>query len=991
MIQERTGFSTEMDQDGLVAYLQELGSSDLEMIQEIFLSNVGARMPLSCAKYGVKHFSRFGQDEYYTPEGKFTKTKGGNHNSWYEVYGNEYDIVAQIDTDFVPKPTFLTKTLGYFKDPLIAFVGTPQVYGNINGSLIAKGAAEQQYSFYGTLLQGLSGMNSSLLIGANHVIRVSALKDVDHYSAHITEDLLTGMKLHAKGWKSVYISSPLAIGEGPNTWESYFSQQMRWAYGCTDILLRHSPKLFTQMGFRRAIYYFFLQQHYFSGVAMALSIILLSIYFVLGIRAADVDTLLFFAFYSLILLICWLMSNWLQRYHVYKQKSEQLLLAGTIINIASWPIWFLAFFCAIIGKKLNYKVTPKGDYDNSPISYKVFLPHLIFGIIPLAGLVSSFFTHRQSPIMLFWAISSAFAMLSIPFAQILDEKFYALKNRLGELFESDPKSYSPKPQSTDNTLLDCLFLGLMVIFTFILYIGQLGFYSDDWQFLGSFSTSANQTFFGLVQIATTPNTQMRPIQNIYDAALYFLFGTNPIGYQIINGMVLIATIVLFYLVLKRLRMPRIIAISIPLIYSMLPNYATDRFWYAAYQANLSMLLFFVSLYAGIKVFYENSRHTLFWKIICILGLGLSALSYEVVVPLILVNAFLFWNPNEFFGHKIVKKKTNPKNAAFIILNFIVLAYILVFKAITTTRLGIIHFPDYFIYVITSAINTNYLTLGVGLPIIVSRIYNQYFNFAIFMTAIVLFMVIFSFLYLIFFWHEEELPSRKWLGNLSLFGILVFFLGYAIFLTNNQVGFSPTGIENRVAVAASIGIAISLIGLTGYICKVLLPEIFAKMVFCVLVALMCSGYFIVTDTLASFWVIASKQQQQVLSSVTQAIPVIPENTTLILDGVCPYIGPAIVFESQWDFRGALQATYHDPNVKADVVTPRLNVTDNGIQTEIYTFPAAYDYKNLYIFNYPRNTVYPISNYEDARNYFKEINPDRNNGCPQSTVGNGVSIF
>ena len=67
-----------------------------------------------CRQYGVMHFSRHGRSEFNTPVGKFTRTKGGNHNSWYEVYGNDYDIVAQIDTDFVPKKNFLTDTLGYF-------------------------------------------------------------------------------------------------------------------------------------------------------------------------------------------------------------------------------------------------------------------------------------------------------------------------------------------------------------------------------------------------------------------------------------------------------------------------------------------------------------------------------------------------------------------------------------------------------------------------------------------------------------------------------------------------------------------------------------------------------------------------------------------------------------------------------------------------------------------------------------------------------------
>jgi cellulose synthase (UDP-forming) len=389
-----------------------------------------AEVKAICEEYGVKHFSRFGNNKYNTIDGKFAKkTKGGNHNSWYDMYGNNYDVVAQIDTDFVPKSTFLTSTLGYFKDPKVAFVGTPQIYGNTHQSMIAKGAAQQQYSFYGSILRGLSAMDTSLLIGANHVIRVRALKEVNHYSAHITEDLLTGMKLHTKGWKSIYLSEALAIGEGPLTWEAYFNQQMRWAYGCIDILFRYSFSLYRKMGLRRMIYYFFLQQHYFSGIAMALSIVLLSLYFFVGISTMNVDIVSFFIYYPSILVVCWLMSLWLQRYHVEPLLEKGLLLAGKIISIAAWPIYFLAFASALSQKRLTYKVTPKGDksYKRTSTSY-LFLPHMIFGLLALFGLLSSFFTHRENIIMLFWAANASFLMFTIPFSQNILNAFIKLQD-----------------------------------------------------------------------------------------------------------------------------------------------------------------------------------------------------------------------------------------------------------------------------------------------------------------------------------------------------------------------------------------------------------------------------------------------------------------------------------------------------------------------------------------------------------------------------------
>ncbi len=374
-----------------------------------------------CKKYGVNHYSRYGRSEYNTDWGKFKKhTKGGNHNSWYEEFGNSYDFVAQIDTDFVPKKSFLTKTLGYFRDPKVGFVGTPQIYANKKSSFIAKGAAEQTYNFYGTILRGLSGMDMALLIGANHVIRVSALKQIGHYSAHITEDLLTGMKFHANGWKSIYLPYPLAYGEGPVTWKAYFNQQMRWSYGCIDIFFNHSPHIFKKMNLRQIIYYFFLQLHYFSGLAVGLSILLLSLYFFAGINDANLRLIPFLIFYFIINIFMWIMSLWLQRYNVHPREERGLLIPGMVVSMASWPIFFVALISVLMKKRLSYKITPKGSMvAPSENHLLLFMPHYLFGTMTLTDLISALFTHRQNPIMIYWAYITTLLLFSLPVAHLI--------------------------------------------------------------------------------------------------------------------------------------------------------------------------------------------------------------------------------------------------------------------------------------------------------------------------------------------------------------------------------------------------------------------------------------------------------------------------------------------------------------------------------------------------------------------------------------------
>ncbi len=359
-----------------------------------------------CERLGVRHFSRKGIKKYNTDGGLFkAKTKGGNHNAWHDKHGNSYDIVAQIDVDFVPRSDFLTKSLGYFKDPAVAFVGTPQIYGNVDESWVAEGAAEQAYGFYGVSQRGLFGKDMHLLIGANHIIRVAALQDIGGYPGHIVEDHLAGMQLCAKRWKGVYVPEKLAIGEGPATWEAYFSQQMRWAYGLIDIFFKHSPHLLPKMKPKHAINYYFLQQHYFYGLVQVLGVTLLTLNFTTGLQATSMLLAPLLILYVPLIIWQFIISLWLQRFSIDPKTESGLLLKGRLLTMAAWPIYFLAFVSVLTGKRLTYAVTPKGSRQEEKTSLALFLPHVILGSITAVDIIFAFRApHHAAPLLLFWAI-----------------------------------------------------------------------------------------------------------------------------------------------------------------------------------------------------------------------------------------------------------------------------------------------------------------------------------------------------------------------------------------------------------------------------------------------------------------------------------------------------------------------------------------------------------------------------------------------------------
>lgn len=440
-----------------------------------------------CKQYGVKYFTRNGLDHYNQESGKFkAKTKGGNHNAWHDSHGHNYDIIAQLDTDFVPKRNFLMQTLGYFNDPKVGFVVTPQIYGNIEESFISYASAQQQYNFYGPILRGLDGMKMNTLIGANHLIRVKALSEIDHYTAHITEDLVTGMELHARGWDSVYVPKVLAIGQGPTTWKAYFNQQMRWAYGCIDILFKYSFNLFKSMSLRQKIYYFILQQHYFSGTAMILGVFGLIAYFFAGIDIAKIELIPFLIFYLPIIGILGLMSFWLQQFNIRPKIERGMLWSGMAISIASWPIFFLAFINIIRGKKLSYKVTPKGiDKQKGENSLALFTPHFIIATIALIALISVFFTGRDSIILVFWAIITLVTMALIPFSQYIfntivkSKKMYNIFDYDSRVKNLTPDIVSDKEKHTYlNLQYPLIIWGSLISFTLVM-ISLISFISEN--------------------------------------------------------------------------------------------------------------------------------------------------------------------------------------------------------------------------------------------------------------------------------------------------------------------------------------------------------------------------------------------------------------------------------------------------------------------------------------------------------------------------------
>jgi cellulose synthase (UDP-forming) len=337
---------------------------------------------LACHAMDVKHFSRKGHPEWNTETGPFhAKTKHGNHNAWRAAHENEYDIVAQMDPDHVPRKNFLMRIIGYFQDPDVGFVVAPQVYGNMKDNWIAKASACQAFIFHGIIQRGGNGMGAPLLIGTNHAYRVKAWQEIGGYQDSIIEDHLTSMVMSGatnsrtgNKWKGVYTPDILAVGEGPSSFTDYFNQQKRWAYGICDIIGKHSFRGFKNLTKLQTLTFIMLQFFYPSlAIAWVLGALVTLLF---GVTASQYEGLgsLFALLWTNSVIACLWLFFWLRRFNLVPFERKMLGLEGIVLTLMCLPYYFSAAWEAVTRKPLTFAVTAKGNLT-SPDNLQTFRPH----------------------------------------------------------------------------------------------------------------------------------------------------------------------------------------------------------------------------------------------------------------------------------------------------------------------------------------------------------------------------------------------------------------------------------------------------------------------------------------------------------------------------------------------------------------------------------------------------------------------------------------
>jgi len=366
-------------------------------------------------RLGVHHFSRKGLPRYNQARGPYrARTKAGNHNAWRDNYERYYDVIAQMDPDHVPLPCFLERTIGYFRDPDVAFVVAPQVYGNMYENWVAHGASVQQYLFSGVVERSGNGLGAPLLIGTNHLYRPAAWREIGGYQDSIIEDHLTSMRVQGTinpvtghPWRGVYTPDILAIGDGPESWTDYFNQQKRWAYGIWEILLKRKLRAGIRLRPRQRLLYGLVQFYYPSvGATVLLGTVATAVYLLLGITVIKVNSAQWLALWSASMgswLLLWL---WLRRFNLAPHERREAGVTGMLLALFTGPVYVAAAISALARRPLTYAVTAKGSLRSAD-KPRTFRLHVIWAALAGGLLFVSFRFHHDYTAMRLWACLAA--------------------------------------------------------------------------------------------------------------------------------------------------------------------------------------------------------------------------------------------------------------------------------------------------------------------------------------------------------------------------------------------------------------------------------------------------------------------------------------------------------------------------------------------------------------------------------------------------------
>jgi cellulose synthase (UDP-forming) len=284
--------------------------------------------------------------------------KAGNLN--HAIAQTNSELIVVFDADFVPTKNFLTRTVGFFQDPQMALVQTPQTF--YNSDPIARNLGlenvltPEEEVFYRQIQPIRDGAGSVICSGTSFVVRRSALEQMGGFvTDSLSEDYFTGIRLSAQGYRLIYLDEKLSAGLAAENIAAQAVQRIRWARGTLQaFFIKANPLTIRGLSPLQRLAHLEGLLHWFTSISRVGFLIMPLAYSFLGaipLRATAAELLYFFLPYYIVQLTVF---SWLN------YRSRSALLSDIYSLVLCFPLALTVIQAMLNPFSKGFKVTPKG-------------------------------------------------------------------------------------------------------------------------------------------------------------------------------------------------------------------------------------------------------------------------------------------------------------------------------------------------------------------------------------------------------------------------------------------------------------------------------------------------------------------------------------------------------------------------------------------------------------------------------------------------------
>jgi cellulose synthase (UDP-forming) len=283
--------------------------------------------------------------------------KAGNLN--HAIANTHADLIASFDADFVPTRNFLLRTVGFFQDPKIGLVQTPQSFYNPDPIARNLGLEDiltpEEEVFYRQIQPMRDAAGSVVCSGTSFVARRSALQGAGGFvTDSLSEDYFTAIRLSAQGHQIVYLDEKLSAGLAAENISAHATQRLRWARGTLQaFFIKTNPLTIPGLNFIQRVGHFEGILHWFTSIARVIFLMMPLTYGfgIIPIRSTPEEIIYFFLPYYFVQIAVF---AWLNHH------SRSALLSDVYSLVLAFPLALTVVQAMLSPFSKGFKVTPKG-------------------------------------------------------------------------------------------------------------------------------------------------------------------------------------------------------------------------------------------------------------------------------------------------------------------------------------------------------------------------------------------------------------------------------------------------------------------------------------------------------------------------------------------------------------------------------------------------------------------------------------------------------